>query len=526
MERKHNTKKRQRENEKENEKKDKMQLEDDSSDSEYESISSEEEVIEDQVEENSQDYEEEKEQGDDIKPNKISVTIFDEKNKKLDDKNEQLDFDNNAYDMLHRSKVEWPCMTIDFVIPENFDRKNISQFYQPNAKRSLTPDQYPYTTYMVAGSQTNEPNGYLYYMKWYNMYKTKYDDDPDKGADSDDEEAQNPYMKYQKVKVKGNINRIKAMKNSYLSAFWTDSPSIEIVNIKDLIADLEEQTAISTENAEMGINTKKRKITPKNITVKSFNKTQEGFALDWNNITPGVLAVGGQDKKLEIYIPTDENCSDFILCSKPETTNPLLGHTNSIEDIQWSPHQENVLASCSIDKSIRFWDIRASSKENVIIMNNAHESDVNVLSWNPLKDFLIASGGDDNSFKVWDIRYVKMDNDPITNMKWHRGPITSLMWDPYEESQLAVTSEDDRLSVWDFSIEPDDKQLFDNYNNEIPQQIVFLHQGQTNPKEVKFHPYFKNMICSTAENGINIFKPSFDDDSSDGEEEDEDVEMD
>ena len=526
MERKHNTKKRQRENEKENEKKDKMQLEDDSSDSEYESISSEEEVIEDQVEENSQDYEEEKEQGDEIKPNKISVTIFDEKNKKLDDKNEQLDFDNNAYDMLHRSKVEWPCMTIDFVIPENFDRKNISQFYQPNAKRSLTPDQYPYTTYMVAGSQTNEPNGYLYYMKWYNMYKTKYDDDPDKGADSDDEEAQNPYMKYQKVKVKGNINRIKAMKNSYLSAFWTDSPSIEIVNIKDLIADLEEQTAISTENAEIGINTKKRKITPKNITVKSFNKTQEGFALDWNNITPGVLAVGGQDKKLEIYIPTDENCSDFILCSKPETTNPLLGHINSIEDIQWSPHQENVLASCSVDKSIRFWDIRASSKENVIIMNNAHESDVNVLSWNPLKDFLIASGGDDNSFKVWDIRYVKMDNDPITNMKWHRGPITSLMWDPYEESQLAVTSEDDRLSVWDFSIEPDDKQLFDNYNNEIPQQIVFLHQGQTNPKEVKFHPYFKNMICSTAENGINIFKPSFDDDSSDGEEEDEDVEMD
>ena len=522
MERKHNTKKRQREKEKN----DKMQVEEDSSDSEYESISSEEEVIENKVEENSQDYEEEKEEVEEIKPNKISVTLFDETNKKLDDKNEQLDFDNNAYDMLHRSKVEWPCMTIDFVIPENFDRNNIAQFYQPNKIRSLTADKYPYTTYMVAGSQTNEPNGFLYYMKWYNMYKTKYDDDPEKGADSDDEEAQNPYMKYQKVKVKGNINRIKSMKNSYLSAFWSDSPSIEIVNIKDLIADLEEQTAISTENSEIGINTKKRKITPKNITVKSFNKSQEGFALDWNNIKPGVLAVGGQDKKLEIYIPTDANCSDFTLCSSPDTTNPLLGHTNSIEDIQWSPHQENVLASCSVDKSIRFWDIRSSSKDNAIIMNNAHQSDVNVLSWNPLKDFLIASGGDDNSFKVWDIRYVKVDSEPITNMKWHRAPITSLMWDPFEESQLAVTSEDDRLSVWDFSIEPDDKQLFDNYNNEIPQQIVFLHQGQTNPKEVKFHPYFKNMICSTAENGINIFKPSFDEDSSDEEDEDEDVEMD
>ena len=207
MERKHNTKKRQREKEQN----DKMQVEEDSSDSEYESISSEEEVIEDKVEENSQDYEEEKEDVEEIKPNKISVTLFDETNKKLDDKNEQLDFDNNAYDMLHRSKVEWPCMTIDFVIPENFDRNNIAQFYQPNKNRSLTADKYPYTTYMVAGSQTNEQNGFLYYMKWYNMYKTKYDDDPDKGADSDDEEAQNPYMKYQKVKVKGNINRIKSI---------------------------------------------------------------------------------------------------------------------------------------------------------------------------------------------------------------------------------------------------------------------------------------------------------------------------
>ena len=49
-------------------------------------------------------------------------------------------------------------------------------------------------------------------------------------------------MKFQKVKVKGNINRIKAMKNSYISAFWSDSPSIEIVDISELIKDLEEET--------------------------------------------------------------------------------------------------------------------------------------------------------------------------------------------------------------------------------------------------------------------------------------------
>ena len=522
------SKKRQREKTKDNEKSSKMAVEDNSSDSEYESVSSQEEVVEDKMEDNSSDYEEEKEDNTIKSTNqneKVNVTLWDEKNKNKLKQNEKLDFDNNAYEMLHRSKVEWPCMSIDFVIPENFEKTNIKKFYLNNNERTLTKDAYPYSTYMIAGSQTNEPNGLLYYMKWYNMYKTKYDDDPDKGADSDDEEAQNPYMKFQKVKVKGNINRIKAMKNSYISAFWSDSPSIEIVDISELIKDLEEETAISTENEQMMVNTKKRKITPKNITVKSFNKVAEGFGLDWSNTTPGVLAVGGIDKKVEIYMPTDENCSDFTLCNSSDTLNCLKGHTAAIEDIQWSPNQAYVLASCSVDKSVRFWDIRSNTNSPPMIIDKAHEADVNVIAWNTIRNTLFASGGDDNVFKVWDIRYIA--DGPITNIKWHRGPITSLMWDPYEESQLAVCSEDDRLSIWDFSVEPDDKQLFDNYNNEIPQQIVFLHQGQENLKDVKFHPYFKNVVCSTAENGINLFKPAFEEDSDDdNEEEDEDVERD
>jgi len=65
--------------------------------------------------------------------------------------------------------------------------------------------------------------------------------------------------------------------------------------------------------------------------------------------------------------------------------------------------------------------------------------------------------------------------------------------------------------------------LFDNYNHEIPQQLVFLHQGQINLKDVKFHPVFKNMLISSAENGLNLFRPNFTDEAS---EDDEDEKMD
>ena len=37
----------------------------------------------------------------------------------------------------------------------------------------------------------------------------------------------------------------------------------------------------------------KKKLNNKNITVKSFKRNLEGFALDWSILTPGVLAAAG-----------------------------------------------------------------------------------------------------------------------------------------------------------------------------------------------------------------------------------------
>ena len=455
--------------------------------------------------------------------NNIQVNLWDEKKNNKLKEGEVLDFDNDAYEMLHRSKVEWPCLSVDFLLKENSSISSLKEFYLPNDKRKMTEDKYPYNTYIIAGSQTDEKNGYFYFMKWYNMRKTKYDDDPDKGDDDDEEEEDkiNPFMKYEKIKANGNINRVKSMKNSSICALWNDSPSVDIIDCEELFNNIEYQEEIRVEE-DVDINKKnknkkqKKDIKYKKIFKKTLPQKAEGFAIDWNNINPFVLAVGGYDKKVSIFKPKDENVSDIILYG-----DYLQGHSDSVEDIQWSPNEENVLASCGIDKSIRFWDIRENSKNPPKIIKNAHNSDVNVISWNTIRNHLFASGGDDNTFKVWDLRY--LDEPPITEIKWHTGPINSIMWDPFDESQLAVCSEDNRLSVWDFSVEPDEKKLFDNYNHEIPQQLVFLHQGQINLKDVKFHPVFKNMLISSAENGLNLFRPNFTDEAS---EDDEDEKMD
>ena len=43
--------------------------------------------------------------------------IWDDKKEPLKE-DEELEYDGSAYMMLHRSKVEWPCLSIDFMLKE------------------------------------------------------------------------------------------------------------------------------------------------------------------------------------------------------------------------------------------------------------------------------------------------------------------------------------------------------------------------------------------------------------------------
>lgn len=156
----------------------------------------------------------------------------------------------------------------------------------------------------------------------------------------------------------------------------------------------------------------------------------------------------------------------------------------------------------------------------------AHDCDVNVLSWNNYTKFLLASGDDKGEFKIWDLRKLgaggqgqKQEIDPITRIRWHTKAITSIQFEPREESVLAVSSADNKLTLWDFSVEVDDQEQNVAANGmDIPPQLMFLHQGQREMKELRFHPQFRSIILTTAEDSFNIFRPNLDPDFEDDEE--------
>ena len=49
---------------------------------------------------------------------------------------------------------------------------------------------------------------------------------------------------------------------------------------------------------------------------------------------------------------------------------------------------------------------------------------------------------------------------------------------------IAVASEGSRLTMWDMSVENEEEEP------DVPNELMFLHQGQEEIKEIAYHPIY------------------------------------
>ncbi|KAI0756328.1 glutamate-rich WD repeat containing [Daedaleopsis nitida] len=415
------------------------------------------------------------------------------------EKDEILEPDDSVYVMRHNMSVNWPCLSFDILRDDLGDQRQ----------------RYPATAYLVTGTQADvAKNNELSVYKMSSLQKTQRENDSDDDEeDEDDALDEDPVLEHRSVPHLGGVNRVRAqplpsssplppVSQPYFVASWSETGKVHIWDVRPLIEALDVP----------GYTIDKSRTHTPAFTIASHGRA-EGFAMDWassGDANPSALRLLTGDLHAKIYLTTTTP-SGFNALSQPFTS-----HTSSVEDLQWSPSEPTVFASCSADQSVQIWDVRTKGRKSAAGVERAHESDVNVISWNRTTSYLLLSGGDEGGIKVWDLRNVKQkgttapDPTPVAAFSWHSAPITSIEWHPTEDSIFAASGADDQLTLWNLAVEQDDEETgtmdATEGGRDIPPQLMFVHQGQKNVKEIHWHPQIPGTVISTAYDGFNIFK--------------------
>jgi ribosome assembly protein RRB1 len=407
-------------------------------------------------------------------------------------KDEELVCDESVYVVYQKAETGYPCLSFD-VIDDNL------------GSGEERANNYPLSCYLVAGTQANKVHvNQLMVLKMSNIHKVKHKNEDnsesdDESSDSEDEDTK-PELECAPVGHQGCVNRVRctSINNKCFSATWSELGRVFIWDLTQPLKALDDVEAMT--------HFTRNKVTVEPIFTFTGHRI-EGFALDWSALKSGMLATGDCSKNIFIWKPL-ESGQWFV------DQQPLIGHLDSVEDLQWSPNEENVMASCSVDKTIRIWDIRArQSSSCMLTVDNAHDSDVNVISWNKLEKAFIVSGGDDGVIKIWDLRQFKSKSaKPIATFKHHISHITSVEWHPTDSTVFAASGNDNQLTLWDLAVEKDndreeaEKDEQQTELNELPPQLLFIHQGQKEIKEIHWHKDIPGLVISTALNGFDIFR--------------------
>ena len=412
------------------------------------------------------------------------------------EEDEVLQYDPSAYDCMTSLSLEWPSLSFDIIGDSLGDDRK----------------EFPHTLSFVAGTQAAQSkSNYLALMRVTQLGQGKHGESARKNDDSDEEmleedsdaeEAEDAVLHVRKIAHTGGINRVRCMpQNGCIIASWADTAQVQLWDVSTLYQEIVQE---SDEGVEIS-----KKINKLNA-LQVHAHSMEGYALDWSPCVAGRLASGDCRSKIHLWEPSN--------AGRWSVGAALKGHEGSVEDIQWSPGEATVFASASVDKTVRIWDTRDTSRS--MITFKAHGTDVNVISWNRQTMYMLASGGDDGQMRVWDLRNLSQQTQgseatPVANFTLHKGPITSIEWCPYEASMLSTTSSDDTLAIWDLALERDPEEeaaLAPDTNvaapEDLPAQLLFIHAGQKDMKEAHWHRQIPGMLISTALDGFNILKPS------------------
>ena len=393
-----------------------------------------------------------------------------------------LECDPRAYKMLHRLGSDWPCLSFDLVPDGGGGGRT----------------RFPHDLLAATGTQAGpgEANK-LTFLKLEGLGRMEVEDSDASDDDDDDDEAQPATAEHVAFAHPGVAQRVACSKPSPgLVATWSDDATVRLWDARDECAALCAPHRSGPRPA--GLRARDPFATAK--------RAAPGYALQWSPLEPSRLACGGDDGGVAVL--------DAALDGRGAAVVAHWACPGAVEDVAFSPTEPTVLMACgAASAALRVFDARHGDRP-MLALDGAHGADdVNAMSWNGAVAYLVATGGDDGVARVWDLRAFGKDAKPVGLFDYHKGGhVCSVAWDPHDESALAVCAAGaaDAVSLWDLSVEDDTPPGIPSGASEfgVPPQLMFVHQGLRDPKEVKYHPQIPGLCMTTALDGFNVFIPN------------------
>lgn len=396
--------------------------------------------------------------------------------------------DPSTYKMLHSLSTPWPCLSFDIVRDGLGDGRTV----------------YPATMYVVAGTQAaagHESENQLMVMKFSGLSRMRKEEADESDSDDDEEDA-DPILESQSIPLNTTSNRVRVHQihesgdaPTTFAAVMTESAQALIYDISPHLASFDMPgTSISAQQN-------------KPLHVVRAHRS-EGYAIDFspmpasNAATTARLLTGDNDGLIFLTVRAQGGWRTI-------SDGPFTGHEGSVEDIQWSPSEGSVFASCGGDGTVRVWDVRKRRAPVITVAASKPGVDINVISWSRRATHLLASGADDGEWSVWDLRQWKAaagagsgalpGQTPLASFSYHREPITTIEWHPTDDSIIAVGSADGTVTLWDLAVELDDEESKDTGGVEdVPPQLLFVHYQQ-GVRELHWHPQVVGSLVATGE---------------------------
>ncbi|KAG8221029.1 WD40 repeat-like protein, partial [Butyriboletus roseoflavus] len=211
-------------------------------------------------------------------------------------------------------------------------------------------------------------------------------------------------------------------------------------------------------------------VTLNDFPIRAWHEhAKEVFSVDWSNLKKDTFLSSSWDGNVKVWTP-----------ERPRSVATLRAHSSCVYQALFSPHQPDIIATCSTDGTIKMFDLRAPAYASGPTSNSftnpvsaavltipASGTELLSIDWNKYRPFVIASGGVDKVVRVWDCRMAS--TAPPTSqsvggvceiqLPGHEYAVRKVQWSPHRADILATASYDMTCRIWSTSPVPGGSNL-------------------------------------------------------------------